>query len=223
MTPTNLRPDPGTTVVVLGAGGHARVCIDILRETGDVTVAGCVNLTGVADVELDVPILGRQDELDALVARGFTHVFPAIGANRARLAALARARAAGATVVNAVSTHAVLAPSVRVGAGVAVMPGAVVNGATVLGDAVIVNTNASVDHDCRLGDGVHVAPGCAVAGGVTLDEGVFLGIGSCVIPGRRVGAWATVGAGGVVVHDVPAGVTAIGAPARSRGVGNPHH
>jgi carbonic anhydrase/acetyltransferase-like protein (isoleucine patch superfamily) len=45
------------------------------------------------------------------------------------------------------------------------------------------------------------------------EEGIFLGIGSSVIPGRRIGAWTTVGAGAAVIHDLPAQVTAVGVPA----------
>jgi UDP-perosamine 4-acetyltransferase len=59
-----------------------------------------------------------------------------------------------------------------------------------------------------------VAPGVQLAGDVKLGEGVFFGIGSCAIPGVRVGEWTMVGAGAVVVDDLPSDVTAVGVPAR---------
>jgi len=61
---------------------------------------------------------------------------------------------------------------------------------------------------------VHVGPGARLAGNVSVYEGAFLGIGSCVVPGCRIGEWATVGAGGVVVGEIPEGVVAKGIPAR---------
>ena len=61
---------------------------------------------------------------------------------------------------------------------------------------------------------MHVAPGVNLAGNVLLADGVFLGIGSAVITGKRVGEWTTVGAGGVVVTDLPDHAVAAGVPAK---------
>jgi acetyltransferase EpsM len=79
---------------------------------------------------------------------------------------------------------------------------------------VIINSSAVVEHECRIGDFAHVSSASALAGNVTVGEGAFLGVGARVLPGRRVGAWATVGAGAVVVDDVPDGLTVVGVPAR---------
>lgn len=95
-----------------------------------------------------------------------------------------------------------------------VFPGAVVSLNTHLGDHVILGTHAGVSHDCSVGDFGFLCPGARITGNVTLGEGVMLGTNSCVIPGKKVGAWTTVGAGGVVNKDLPEGVTAVGVPAR---------
>jgi UDP-perosamine 4-acetyltransferase len=200
-------------VLVVGAGGHARVSIEVLATSGHV-VTGCLSRDGAASAVLGAPMLGCDDELERRIAGGQRDVFVGIGDNRDRLAVARRVLAAGGTLVTAVSPHAIVSSSATVGPGTLLMPGAVVNAGTVLGTVVIVNTNASVDHDCTVADGVHVAPGVAIAGGVELGEGVLVGIGSCVIPGVRVGAGATVGAGSAVVRDVAAGVTVVGVPAR---------
>ena len=202
-------------VLVVGAGGHARVCIEALVDGGH-RVAGCLTADGRPQADLPVRVLGRDVDLEELVAGGLRSVFVAVGDNRDRLRLLEQSRRAGARLVSAVSTHAVVAASACLGEAVAVMPGAVVNAGAVLADGVIVNTNASVDHDGDLGRCVHVAPGCAVAGHVTVGEGSLLGIGSSVMPGRRIGRWVTVGAGAAVVDDLPDGVVAVGVPARPR-------
>jgi len=74
-----------------------------------------------------------------------------------------------------------------------------------------------VDHDCEIEDFVHIAPGVHLAGGVLVGEGSLLGIGSSVIPYKRIGRWTIVGAGGVVVNDIPDCVTVVGVPARPIG------
>lgn len=199
-------------VVVIGAGGHAAVCIDLLLATA-VDVVGAVG-TPAAGRRLQVPVLGGDEVLAGLVETGVTRAFVAVGDNRARARVAAQARALGFTLVNAVSPDARLSPTVELGSNVAVMAGAVVNAYTRLGDGAIVNTGATIDHDAMIGEWAHVAPGCHLSGAATLGEGVFLGVGSSVIPGCTIGAWTQVGAGGVVVGDLPPEVLAIGVPAR---------
>ena len=205
-----------TTVMVIGAGGHARVAIDVLRANG-YEVIGCLSRDGTPGTVVDVPVLGPDSELEQRIGAGQRHVFVGIGDNASRLSVARRVRTAGGVLVTAVSEHAVVSTSVLVGAGTLVMPGAIVNAGTVLGEVVIVNTNASVDHDCSVREGAHIAPGVAVAGGVTIGECALLGIGSCVVPGIVVGDYAVVGAGAAVVRDVAAGSTVVGVPARPPG------
>ncbi len=201
-------------VVVVGAGGHARVCVDLLLEDPEIRVVGCV---GSSDGRPSrVPLLGGDEILPEQAAAGIRHAFVAVGANDVRRRLVGRLRADGWELVTAVSRSATVSPTVRLGANVAVMAGAVVNAFAELGDGVIVNTGATVDHDCRLDEWVHVAPGTHLAGTVHLEEGAFMGVGSSAIPGSRVGAWSTVGAGGVVVRDIPPGIVALGVPARSQ-------
>lgn len=207
------------SVLLVGSGGHARVCAEILEDLGW-PVQGCVNRDGVANPGFDVPVLGPDSELEKLIQAGATDVLVAIGDNEARLSLGRRVLAAGGRLISAVSPYAHLSASVRIGDGVVVMPGAVVNAGTVLGDLVIVNTNATVDHDCVLGYAVHIAPAAALAGGVRVGSSALIGIGARVIPGMEIGDQAVVGAGAVVIRPVPAGSTVVGVPARVRGASN---
>ena len=203
-------------VVVIGAGGHARVCIDQLLDDPTLELIGCLGEAATSSVD-GVPVLGDDGMLPPLRRDGVTHAFVAIGDNRRRLDVMRRCRAEGFALVNAISRAAVISRSCTIGAGVALMPGSIVNAGSVLHDGVIVNTNASIDHDCILEAGAHVAPGCALSGNVRVGEGAFLGAGCVVIPGRTVGAWSTVGAGACVVWDVADGAVVVGVPARGRG------
>jgi len=205
---------PVCRVLVVGAGGHARVCIEALVDSGH-TVVGCVSTDGSGVPGLPCAVVGRDTDLDgaALLTKA-THSFVAVGDNATRQAASVRCAAAGLPLVNAISRFAMVSPSALLGAGVAVLAGAVVNAVATVGDGAVINTRASVDHDDVIGPFAHVSVGVALGGAVTIGERALLGIGAVVLPGCEVGVAAVVGAGAVVVRNVPAGVTVVGVPAR---------
>ena len=202
--------------VVLGSGGHAKVVLDILLDRGEVDLAGCVTADAGISSLLGVPVLGADDALPGLLSSGVTHAFIAVGENRVRAKLQRRVQSLGFSLVNAISTHAVLSTRVKMGLGIVIMPGAVVNVDTIVGDGAIINTGATVDHDGHIGAFAHIGPGSSLAGNVTVGEGAFLGAGTTVIPQRSIGAWTTAGAGAVIVKDLPDGVVAVGVPARVR-------
>jgi UDP-perosamine 4-acetyltransferase len=198
-------------VVVIGAGGHAKVIVEILQEAGEFEIVGCLSLAG--GELLGVPILGDDSLLPQLYKQGVRHGFIALGENRSRQKKAAEICRIGFTLANAISSKAVVSRRALFGCGVAVMPGAVINVMSRVEDGAIVNTGANVDHDCRLGPFSHIGPGVNLAGGVSVGEGAFLGTGVSVIPRISVGDWTVVGAGAVVIGDLPEKVTAVGVPA----------
>jgi sugar O-acyltransferase (sialic acid O-acetyltransferase NeuD family) len=198
-------------LIIVGAGGHAKVVIATARAAG-LAVQAVVDDAPArwGATLLGVPVHGPSgpalDDPGALVVL-------AIGNNAARRRRAAGARCRFATVIH---PAAVVDASVRLGAGSVVFAGAVIQPDAALGGHAIVNTGASIDHDCALGEAVHVAPGARLAGNVALGDEVFLGIGAVVIPGISIGARAVVGAGAAVVRDLPADAVAAGVPARIR-------
>ncbi len=200
-------------VVILGAGGHAAVIVDSMLEAGEHALAACLGASEESTI-LGVPVLPAETDPRTLGAEG---VFVAVGDNARRKRLVEEARGMGLELVNAVHPRAVVSRFAELGAGVAVMAGAVVNARSVIRDGCIVNTGASVDHDCRVGAYAHMAPGTRLCGRVELGEGVFLGVGACVLPEVRIGEWAVIGAGAVVRRDIPAGSRAWGVPASVTG------
>lgn len=200
-------------IIVVGAGGHAKVCIELLRAMGE-QVAYCVGSADSAPACVGVPVLCGDEHLALLREQGYGRIFIALGSNKLRLKLAAVATGLGYELVNAVSPHAVVSPSARLGAGIAVMAGAVINAEASIGDLAIINTGTSIDHDCVIGAGAHIAPQGALAGNVRVGAASFLGVGCKVIPEMRIGDNVTVGAGAVVVRDIGDGATAVGVPAK---------
>lgn len=200
----------GRGLVVLGAGGHAKVVLATalaagwhgLRLYDDDPDKHGMRILGVPVVG-NLPAPGSLDGLWLLAGFGSN-------ARRAEMAV----RYPGARWASVLHPSAQVHASVGIGEGTVVFAGAVIQPDALLGRHVIINTGATVDHDCRLGDFVHVAPGAHLAGGVRIDPGGFMGIGSVAVPGVRIGTGCVVGAGAVVVRDLLPNVTAIGVPAR---------
>lgn len=206
-------------VVGVGAGGHAKVIIDILRLTGGYDLRGLVDADArlAGSTVLSVPVVGGDEELRRLHAEGVRHAFVGIASladTRDNKAVFDRVRALGFEIINVIHPSAVVADSVRMGAGNRIFGGVVINPESVLGDNVVINTGAVVDHECRVEDHAQVAPGAQLAGNVHVGEGSIVGIGATVIQGVRIGRYAMVGAGAVVIREVPDHATVVGVPAR---------
>lgn len=202
-------------VIVYGAGGHARVALDVLRLCG-FSVLACLAPKAGRDIA-GVPVFGEDVGLELAASRGCDRAFVAIGDNVVRRRVAMNARKLGFEVISAVSPHAYVASDVQVGSGSLIVHGAIINSSSRIGEDVIVNTGATVDHDNDIGHGTHIAPGCHLAGNVTVGENVLIGVGTVVIPGIAVGDDAVVGAGSVVVRSVAAKARVWGNPAIERG------
>lgn len=195
-----------TDLLIIGAGGHARV---VLAALSDGVRPALVDPAVPSGTRLDgIPVLGG-DEVLASHIEG-THV--AIGSNVRRRDAVDRAGPRAWTTIISPLAHVIdgvtLAEGAFVGARAVIQPGAKI------GRHVIINTGAIVEHDCVVGDFAHVAPGAVLCGAVVVGEGALVGAGAVVTPGITIGRDTVIGAGAVVVADVPDGVTVVGNPAR---------
>lgn len=195
-------------LLVLGAGGHAKVVIDAARAQGWSVYAAVDDNPNLWGHPIEgVPVLGSLET--AAGWQGWAII--GIGDNRARYAVSQRYALRWATLIH---PTAWLSPSAKIGEGTLVAAGVVVQPAAQIGRHAILNTACSIDHDCVVGDWVHIAPGARLAGGVQVDEGALVGIGAAVLPNIRIGAWSVVGAGAVVTCEVPPHTVVVGVPAR---------
>ncbi|WP_429182901.1 acetyltransferase [Aeromonas rivipollensis] len=190
-------------VIVLGAGGHASVLVDMLRSQGVVPLALVAPTAGapravLADIPLwhdEAKILAyRPDEVELINGIG------SLPGNPLRTTLFARYRALGYRFASVVSAQAMVSAYAMLEEGVQVMAGAIIQAGTRIGANSIINSGAIVDHDCYLGGDNHVAPGAVLSGGVVTGERVHIGTGAAVIQGISIGADAVVGAGAILTH-----------------------
>lgn len=204
--------------LILGAGGHGRVVLDILLQARQHSVVGFLdNNSDVHGRRVDgIPVLGGIDNLNALNAElEIDGVIIAIGDNGVRRGLARQVEQAGVELISAVHPSATLAHNAGVGRNVVIAAGTVVCANCQIGDSVILNTGCIIDHQTMIGEGSHVCPGVRIAGRVKVEPGVFIGIGATVIPKVTLGCESMIGAGAVVLEDVPPMATVVGVPARS--------
>lgn len=196
-------------VIVIGAGGHAKVIADIVRKSGD-------NLVGFLDDSkeegtefFDAFILGTTDSYPEYTNKEF---IIAVGNNAIREKIAMKLQ--GVSFYTAIHPTAVIAEGVRVGEGTCVMANAVINADATIGKHCIINTACVAEHDNVIADYVHISPAAALAGTVTVGERTHIGIGAKVKNNTDICADVVVGAGAVVVINITEEGTYIGVPAR---------
>jgi UDP-perosamine 4-acetyltransferase len=209
-------PDnPSMVVLIVGAGGHGKVVLDILRAAGEHNPIGFIDAdTSLAGTTIGgLPVFGPANQLPKLQRKCKAAII-AIGDNRTRRSYAQTLIEQGFELVSAIHPTACVSSSARIGKNVVVAAGAIVCAEAVIADSAIVNTAAVVDHECEIGCAAHVCPTVALAGRVRIGEGAFVGLGAKVIPCISIGEHATIGAGAVVIQDIPANATALGVPAK---------
>ena len=203
----------------IGAGGHAKVVVEIIQLVGQYQIAGLLDSDEkkLGSLVCGVKVLGDDSLLPQLFSKGMRHAFMSLGglgSSSLRQELYEHARALGFEMISAVHPQAVVSRFARLGIGSTIMAAAVINPGTMIGENVIINSGAIVDHDCVIGDHVHVASGACLSGGVMVGGGSHIGAGAVVRQGISIGENSTVGAGAVVVRNVPDNVTVVGVPAR---------
>jgi sugar O-acyltransferase (sialic acid O-acetyltransferase NeuD family) len=204
----------GHPVFLYGAGGHARVIIELLEAEGRVVLGLFDDDPGVTDL-FGYPVSRWNRE-----TRGDAPLIVGIGNNAVRRKMVSDL---GGPFTKTRHPNSYISPRASWEEGTVVVSGVSINSAARIGAHCIINTHASVDHDCTVGDFAHIAPHAVLCGQVTIGEGALVGAGAVILPGIRIGREAVIGAGAVVRRDIPDGAMAAGNPGRIYCTNSPFH
>lgn len=174
------------SIILIGAGGHARGVVEILTLCGTPPVA-------YADARkadwLDIPqeedaVAWLSNNVGGSIAMGIGGVTPDHLAKRMDIFnALCRKGFAAEALFH---PRACLSSNVEIGSGVTCMANAVIQPGAKIGSGAIINTGAIIEHDSIIGDGSHIAPGAIILGQCHIGDFCMIGAGCVILPGNKV-------------------------------------
>jgi len=200
-------------LAIVGASGHGRVVGDAALESGlwsDIVFFDDQYPKMIRNGHWDV--IGTTDDLIKRKEE-FSGVIVAIGDNVIRFEKQQFLELSGCTIATIIHPKSTISRFASIEKGSVVFAGAIINPFVQIGQSVIVNTAATIDHDCIIGNGAHIAPGAHIAGGVTVGTLTWVGIGASIRQYLDIGDHIIIGAGAVVVCHLRTPGTYIGLPA----------
>ena len=201
-------------LLIVGAGGHGKVTLDCALENKKYRrIAFLADDEAVGGELAGHPVLLESRNSLERLAGEFDEFIIAVGDNHIRMEKTDHFIANGLRPATLIHPGAAVSAFAEISPGTVIFANAVVNAFAVIGRSCIINSGAVVEHDCVIGDGAHISPKVALGGSVSVGQKSWLCLGSIVANNLRIGAETVIGAGAVVLRDVPDGVLAAGVPA----------
>lgn len=194
------------SLAIIGAGGHSKVVAEAAILSGWESVS-------FFDDKKDgkTQIAGNLEKFFQLKNK-FSGAHIAIGDSHVRKKLFEALSADGVSIKSIIHPTAIVSKNVLIAGGSMISAGVIINSGVNLGKGVIINTGSIIEHDCLIEDFCHISPGCSLGGETVIHELSWIGIGSSVKHGINIGKRVTIGAGSVVIKDIPSECTAYGVP-----------
>lgn len=191
------------SAILLGAGGHAHSCIDVIEQQGQYHIAGLVGMKHEMHTQhFGYAVIATDAELPQL-AKEYQYVVITVGqidSPDKRISLFQQAIELGFSLPNIISPTAHVSVHASVGAGTIVMHGAIVNAGARVGKNCIINTRALIEHDTVVEDHCHISTGAILNGSVRIGAGSFVGSGCVIKDGITLGERCVIGTGLCVRH-----------------------
>lgn len=205
-------------ILIIGASGHAKVIVDIIERQNKYRVQGFLDTYKQKGEKLfNYPILGTEDDLNDISEKYDIYgCFIAIGDNYTRKIMAEKIAALNPRIkfINAIHPTAIIGKKVRLGHGVAIMAGVIVNSDSYIGDFCILNTNSFLEHDGIMHNYSSISSGVRTGGNLTLMECSAICIGAIILENIIIENDTVIGAGSLVNKNIPSLVVAYGVPAK---------
>lgn len=203
-------------LVIIGAGGHAKVVLDTAYECGWQNIMVLDDYANDEQSLLDLPITGKSDLIGNSILPSQHILILAIGNNSIRAKMHQQFKQQGFDFATLIHPRAIVSRFAQIEEGSVVFAQAVIQAQARIGKSVIINTAASIDHDCCIDDFAHISPHAALAGNTHIGTQTWVGIGAVTRQGIHIGRCCIIGAASAVVSNIADGIQAYGVPAKAQ-------
>lgn len=204
-------------LIVIGAGGHAKACIDVIESTGLYNIVGLIDSCSMLNKKiLGYEVIGTDDDIPKLSkkCKNFLIGIGHIKSPDIRIGISNKLLKLGVNLPTVISRYATVSKYAKIGRGSIIMHNSVINSCAKVGDFSIVNTNAVIEHDCNLGDFTHMSVSSTVCGSVSIGHRCFLGGNSIIKNNVTIGSDVIIGAASYVNKDIYSSGVYIGTPVK---------
>jgi len=192
-------------ILLIGAGGHARSCIDVLEEENQFEIAGLIEKgERISNNSLGYSVIGTDDDLKVL-RKHYKNAIITVGqikSPKIRIKLYQLLKELDFTLPVIVSPHAYVSKHAQIGEGSIIMHGVIINANAIIGNNCIINNKSLIEHDAVIGDHCHIATGAIINGEVSVENETFIGSGAVTKQAIAIGKNCVIGAGVVLKNDI---------------------
>ena len=192
-------------ILLIGAGGHARSCIDVLEEENQFEIAGLIEkVERISNNSLGYSVIGTDDDLKVL-RKHYKNAIITVGqikSPKIRIKLYQLLKELDFTLPVIVSPHAYVSKHAQIGEGSIIMHGVIINANAIIGNNCIINNKSLIEHDAVIGDHCHIATGAIINGEVSVENETFIGSGAVTKQAIAIGKNCVIGAGVVLKNDI---------------------
>ena len=193
-------------IIIIGGGGHAKMCIDILMQIKDFNIVGIIDdQSNIGQSILDIPIIGTDKDIEKLFKEGVKNAvigFGALNNPKSRSEKYLELKKIGYNIPNLIHPSAIIENSVSIGEGNQIMGGAIIGSGVNICDNCIINSGSIISHDSVLKNNVHITPGGTLAGSVYIGENTIIGMNASIFIGVKIGENVVISNGLNIISDI---------------------
>ena len=191
-------------IILIGAGGHALSCIDVIEQENKYNIHGLVGLKDEVGKKISgYDVIATQDELVDL-SKDFRYAFIAIGQIKnvkLRIDLYESVLNTGFKIPSIISPQSFISRTVQIGEGTIIMNGVILNSGVRIGNNCIINSKALIEHGTQVADNCHISTGAILNGDCIVESKSFVGSGAIVKHGITIKTGSFVNMGKIITKN----------------------